>query len=173
MGVDMENLMSIGDFSSHSRLSQKPLLRRVLEEEPMYAVVTKRVPEQPYVSRSRHVHVGELDPFITSTFEELGAEWGNGPAPFVLYHGAVNTEEDGPVEVCVPKAEGDQQLPAGEVAFTQISGNQCQFPEILGAYESVYRWAKEHARAADGPPREIYFCEPTEDLRMEIALPLR
>jgi DNA-binding transcriptional MerR regulator len=148
-------------------------VKRILKEEPMYDVFTKRVPEQAYVSRSKRVYVRDLEPFITSTFSELGAAWGNEPAPFVLYHGPVNAEEDGPVEVCVPKADGDAHLPEGEVAFTRISGSQCNFPEILGAYESVYRWAKEHGREPDGPPREIYFCEPEEDLRMEIALPLR
>jgi DNA-binding transcriptional MerR regulator len=150
-------------------------VKRILKEEPMYDVLTKKVAAQKYVSRKKRVLVPELEPFITSTFSELGADWGKEPAPFVLYHGPVNAEEDGPVEVCVPKAEGDQQLGAGEVAFTQISGSQCEFPEILGAYESVYRWAKEHGREADGPPREIYFCEPESDpeLRMEIALPLR
>jgi DNA-binding transcriptional MerR regulator len=150
-------------------------VKRILKEESMYDVLTKHVPEQPYVSRSRRVYVRDLEPFITSTFSELGAEWGKEPAPFVLYHGQVNAEEDGPVEVCVPKGDGERRLPEGEVAFTQISGSQCEFPEILGAYESVYRWAKEHGREPDGPPREIYFCdsEQAEELRMEIALPLR
>jgi DNA-binding transcriptional MerR regulator len=150
-------------------------VKRILKEEPMYDVLTKRLPEQAYVSRSKRVYVRDLEPFITSTFSELGAEWGKEPAPFVLYHGPVNAEEDGPIEVCVPKAGGERRLAAGEVAFTHISGSQCNFPEILGAYESVYRWAKEHGREPDGPPREIYFCdlEQNEELRMEIALPLR
>jgi effector-binding domain-containing protein len=73
----------------------------------------------------------------------------------------------------VPKADGEKRLPAGEVAFTAISGSQCEFPEILGAYESVYRWAKEHGREPDGPAREIYLSGPDEELRMEIAVPLR
>jgi DNA-binding transcriptional MerR regulator len=146
-------------------------VKRILKEEPMYDVLIKRVGEQTYVSRSKRVLVPDLEPFITSTFDELG-ESDDGP-PFVLYHGPVNAEEDGPVEVCVPKAEGDKQLPAGEVAFTAISGSQCEFPEILGAYESVYRWAKEHGREPDGPAREIYLSRPEEELRMEIALPLR
>jgi DNA-binding transcriptional MerR regulator/effector-binding domain-containing protein len=146
-------------------------VKRILKEEPMYDVVTKRVGEQAYVSRSKHVLVPDLEPFILSTFEELG-ESDDGP-PFVLYHGPVNTEEDGPVEVCVPKADGEKRLPAGEVAFTAISGSQCEFPEILGAYESVYRWAKEHGREPDGPAREIYVSGPGEEPRMEIAVPLR
>jgi DNA-binding transcriptional MerR regulator len=251
VSVDMENLMSIGEFASASRLSQKALrlygenallppawvdpdsgyryyrpeqlreatliallrrtgmpladirsfmsdptverleeyerqgadefaerrrvlryVKRVLKEEPMYDVLTKSVPETTYVSRSKRVLVPELVPFICSAFDELGLSDHDGH-PFVLYHGAVNAEEDGPVEVCVPKTDGQNRLPAGEVAFTEISGSQCDFPEILGAYEAVYRWAKEKGREPDGPPREIYLNARDEELRMEIALPLR
>jgi DNA-binding transcriptional MerR regulator/effector-binding domain-containing protein len=146
-------------------------VKRVLKEEPMYDVLTKSVPETTYVSRSRRVRVPELTSFICSAFDELGQS-DDGPS-FVLYHGPVNAEEDGPVEVCVPKTEGQNRLPAGEIAFTQISGSQCEFPEILGAYEAVYRWAKEKGREPDGPPREIYLNTADEELRMEIALPLR
>lgn len=146
-------------------------VKRILKEEPMYDVLTKRVREQTYVSRSKRVLVPELEPFIRSTFDELGQS-DNGPT-FVLYHGPVNAEDDGPVEVCVPKVDGDKELPAGEVAFTEISGSHCNFPEILGAYESVYRWVQEHGREADGPAREIYLNGPEEELRMEIAVPMR
>jgi DNA-binding transcriptional MerR regulator len=146
-------------------------VKRILKEEPMYDVLTKRVREQTYASRSKRVLIPELEPFICSTFDELGQS-DNGP-PFVLYHGPVNAEDDGPVEVCVPKVDGEKELPAGEVAFTEISGSQCNFPEILGAYESVYRWVKEHGREADGPAREIYLHGPEEELRMEIAVPMR
>jgi DNA-binding transcriptional MerR regulator len=146
-------------------------VKRVLKEEQMYDVLTKRVEEQPYVSRSKRVGIRELVPFISEGFNEFGdAEGGR---PFVLYHGAVTVEEDGPVEVCMPKAAGDKRLPAGEVAFTEISGSQCDFPEILGAYEAVYRWAKEHGRDVDGPAREIYLNDMGDDLHMEIAVPLR
>jgi effector-binding domain-containing protein len=137
----------------------------------MYDVLTRQVSEQPYVGRTKRVLVADLEPFIISTFEELGEA--EGDHPFVLYHGAVNTEEDGPVEVCVPQRGGDKRLPAGEVAFTEIAGQQCSFPEILGAYEAVYRWAKEHGREPDGPPREIYLNGFGEELHMQIALPLR
>ena len=137
----------------------------------MYDVLTKSVPETTYVSRSKRVLVPELESFIFAMFGELGSA--DEGSPFVLYHGPVNAEEDGPVEVCVPKADGKNHLPAGQVAFTEISGRQCDFPEILGAYEAVYRWAKEKGREPAGPPREIYLNTPDEELRMEIALPLR
>jgi effector-binding domain-containing protein len=117
------------------------------------------------------VLVPDLEPFIVDTFGELGRD--DAPAPgFVLYHGAVNNDEDGPVEVCVPKADGDKRLPAGETAFTEISGDQCQFPQILGAYEAVYRWVKEQGREANGPAREIYLRGPGGDEQLQIAVPL-
>ncbi len=133
------------EFAERQRLLQ--YVKRILKEEPMYDVLTKQVGEQPYVSRTRHVLVPELESFIAHTFRELGRDAVGEPG-FVLYHGPVNAEEDGPVEVCVPAVGGDKRLPAGEIAFTEISGEQCQFPEILGAYEAVYRWAKENGREA-------------------------
>jgi DNA-binding transcriptional MerR regulator len=157
------------DFAERRRLLR--YVKRILKEEPMYDVLTKQVAEQPYLSSTKRVLVPELDAYIYTTFEALG-EPDDGPA-FVLYHGPVNQDEDGPVEVCVPNTNGDKSLPAGEVAFTEISGSQCQFPEILGAYEAVYRWAKDHGREPDGPAREIYLSPEPDDLRMEIAVPLR
>jgi DNA-binding transcriptional MerR regulator len=147
-------------------------LKVILKEGSMYEVLTKRVAEQSYVSKSARVLVGELEPFIFASFAELRRDDAAAP-PFVLYHGPVNHEEDGPIEVCVPSRDGDKRLPEGEVAFTDISGPQCDFPDILGAYESVYQWAKEHGREPDGPPREIYLSRSDEELRMQIALPLR
>ena len=136
-----------------------------------YRAVDAGFATQRDVSRTKRVLVPELDMFLSTTLEEL-ADSDFGPA-FTLFHGPVNHDEDGPVEVCAPTTNGDKRLPAGEVAFTEISGSQCQFPEILGAYEAVYRWAKEHGREPNGPAREIYRGDPAEELRMEIAVPLR
>ena len=146
-------------------------VKRILKGGPMYDVLTKRVDERRYVSRTRRVLVPELDHYINESFEALGEP--DGAPPFVLYHGPVNHEEDGPVEVCVPRSDGDKRLPAGDVAFIEISGPQCQFPEILGAYEAVYRWAKGRGRDPDGPAREIYLNPDPAELHMEIAVPLR
>jgi DNA-binding transcriptional MerR regulator len=146
-------------------------VRRILKEEPMYDVLTRQVDEQHYVSRKQNVLVAELEPFIVDTFHELGRNAAREPG-FVLYHGPVNDEEDGPVEVCVPTRDGDQSLPAGEIAFTEITGEQCRFPEILGAYDAVYRWVKENGRAPAGPSREIYLRGPGPDEQLQIAVPL-
>jgi DNA-binding transcriptional MerR regulator len=150
-------------------------LRRRLKEVPMFQVETKRVGAQPYVSRTKKVRVPDLEPFINQTISELWQAYQPAGSAFTLYHGAVNEDEDGPVEVGVPAADGDKQLPAGEVAYTIATGDQCQFPEILGAYEAVARWAKENGRELDGPPREIYHSDPDagEEDRFEIAWPIR
>ena len=145
--------------------------KRLLKEEPMYDVLTTTMDEQPYVSRTKRVLVPELEPFIVDSFRELGRDRATRPG-FVLYHGPVNAEEDGPVEVCVPRDGGDRRLPAGEIAFTEISGEQCQFPEILGAYEAVYRWVKENGREPSGPAREIYLSGPGGDEQLQIAVPV-
>jgi DNA-binding transcriptional MerR regulator len=168
--LDQHEQRTVAEFAERRRVLR--YAKRVVREEPMYDVVTKYVEEQPYVSRASRVYVRDLERFICDTFAELGSAEAAAP-PFVLYHGPVNHEEDGPVEACVPKPDGENRLPAGEVAFTAISGAQCDFPEILGAYESVYRWAREHGREPAGSPREVYVNRTDEPLRMEIALPLR
>ena len=148
------------------------LLRRAgMPLAEVYDVLTKQVEEQPYVSRTKRVLVPELEPFIVDTFRELGRDGAPEPG-FVLYHGPVNHEEDGPVEACVPQPDGDKRLPAGEIAFTEISGEQCRFPEILGAYDAVYRWIREHGREASGPSREIYLAGPRGGEQVQIAVPL-
>jgi DNA-binding transcriptional MerR regulator len=158
-----------GEFAERRRVLR--YVKRILKEEPMYDVLTKHVDEQPYVSRKKNALVPELEPFIVDTFRELGRDGAREPG-FVLYHGPVNSEEDGPVEVCVPTDGGDQRLPAGEIAFTEISGEQCRFPEILGAYDAVYRWVKQNGREAAGPSREIYLRGPGPDEQLQIAVPL-
>ena len=148
-------------------------IRRILKEDPMYDILTKQVDGISYVSRSTRTTIEGLDEFITRTVENLKAQSdGSGPA-FVLYHGAVTEEDDGPVEVCVPTAGGDKDLPAGEVAFLEIEGEETDYPFVLGAYKALYHWAKERGRQLSGSPREIYLFRPGETLRMEIAFPLR
>jgi len=168
-------LRAYEDRATAAFAEQRRILRytnRLLKEESMYDVLIRRVAEQRYVSRSKRLYVKDLEPFIAATFDELGAAEAPRPA-FVLYHGPVNEEDDGPVEACVPRADGEAVLPKGEIAFTAISGEDCDFPQILGAYEAVYRWAKDHGREVDGPAREIYLAGFGEELRMEIAVPLR
>jgi DNA-binding transcriptional MerR regulator len=157
------------DFAEQRRVLR--YIQRILKEEPMFDVQTKQVPVQRYVSRSTEVYVKDLEPFITDTLKQLFEEYEPAGHPFSLFHGPVNHEENGPVEVGLPTSDGDKELAAGEVAFTIATGHQCDFPEILGAYDAVARWASEQGRELDGAPREIYLWDPAkgETPEMEIA----
>ena len=77
------------------------------------------------------------------------------------------------LEVGVPRDDGDHVLPAGELAVTVVEGEQCEFPHIVGAYDAITRWASEHGRQLDCPPREVYLSADDEPLRIQIAWPLR
>ena len=143
-------------------------VRSFLKEEEMYEVQVKEVPEQPYVGRSNRMRVDELERFITETIDTLMAENELTGHPFAVYHGEVTEKADGPVEVCVPVAGAGKRLPAGEVAYTFVSDGQCQYPEIIGAYDAIATWAKSNGRELAGPPREIYI----DQKRWEIAWPI-
>jgi DNA-binding transcriptional MerR regulator len=162
--------LATAEFAERRRVLR--YVRKLIEEGTMYDVQTKTTDRQQYAGRSRKITVQELETFIYDTFEELGARAAPAPA-FVIYHGPVNEDDDGPVEVGVPHDDGDRVLDAGEVAFTAIRGEQCVFPEILGAYEAVYRWASDNGREVAGPPREVYLNDRGEEERIEITVPLK
>ena len=147
-------------------------VKRVLEEVPMFDVTTKQMAAQRFRSRTASVKTGEFDRFATAVMEELGPA-APGGVPFTIYHGRVNDEEDGPVEICVPRADGDRELGPVEVAFTVAEGDDCEFPVILGAYDAVARWAHENGRELAGPPRELYLDGRVGGTRMEVAWPVR
>jgi DNA-binding transcriptional MerR regulator len=145
-------------------------VRNMLKEGAMFEVEVQKAPAQRYVSRTRRVRIEELEPFIIETIRELRE--GASGAPFAVYHGEVNELSDGPVEVGVPRSDGDKLLPAGELAVTTAEGDECDFPHILGAYDAIARWAEEHGRKLDCSPREIYLNGDDEPLRMQVAWPL-
>ncbi len=149
-------------------------------------VNVRTVERQPIVSITRHVKVDQLDTHIRGSLDTLYAlveRQGSKPtgAPFGIYHGPVNNEDDGPMEVCVPvsqtlPADGDaraSELPGGKVAYVLLEGEQCNFPAILQGYDAVYDWIRANGYEPDGPPREIWLMRPGEPERMEVAWPLR
>jgi effector-binding domain-containing protein len=139
----------------------------------MFEVEVKQVPAQRYSSRTANVLVAELSPFIVESIQQLGESGRDGP-PFAVYHGQVNEIDDGPVEVGVPQSGGDRELPGGEVAYTTVAGDDCEFPQILGAYDAIVGWAKEHERDFAGPPREVYLSGGPDEPqpRWEVVWPL-
>jgi DNA-binding transcriptional MerR regulator len=145
-------------------------------------VNVKKIPAQQVVSLTRHVKVPKLDATITqsiSTLQTLLQEQNASgkDAPFGIFHGAINEQEDGPIEVCIPvdgtlKAEGDvqvKQLAGGKAACVTMLGAQCDFPDILGAYDAAADWIQKNGYQMAEPPREIWHSGPGENAKMEIV----
>jgi hypothetical protein len=146
-------------------------------------VHVRDVPAQGVVTRRRALTAEELPEFIASAIGELaalaaGAGGVAGP-PFVVYHGEVSWESDGPVEVCVPVVENERAhrfAPEHSEAYVQVPKSRVQFPSILEAFEAVRAWPEAHGRVALGPPREIYFADfgraQSDEMVCDVAVPV-
>lgn len=145
--------------------------------EAMYEIKVRSVPEQRVLTMQRALFVRDLPPFIDEAMGRLQALAGehripvSAAAPFVVYHGEVNDDSDGPVEVCLPVdrdvlAEGDdvrlRSEPAQQEAFTRLVRSQVDFPGILDAYAALERWIRVQGREMAGSPREVYFSDSAE-----------
>ena len=142
------------------------------KEEAMFDIDTRHVPEQKVLTIQRHVHAPELPPFIRTSMHEILDHLslhGLHPAghPFVVFHGRVDDDSDGPVEMCVPfmgtmEPAGDMRIrmePEHHEAYARVTKAQLVFPDILGAYDAVERHLRERSLDATGAPREVYFAD--------------
>jgi DNA-binding transcriptional MerR regulator len=168
-------------------------IRRILEgkEKRMpYKVDQKELTDTLTISICDEVSIADLIPYIDRSIASLRAfaeEKGlkvTGP-PMGIYHGEVNEDSNGPVEICLP-FEGEampteaitiQTLKGGPVAYTFTTVEQARFPEILQAYDAVHEWIRQSGHQITESPREIYLA-PEEEVSqhepfIEIAWPFR
>ena len=86
---------------------------------------------------------------------------------FVIFHGEVSHDSDGPVEVCVPiAAPGSRPAvatdrnwrtePAHREAYVTVTKAEFEIPVILSVYDAIRRWIESSHHAVVGSPREIY-----------------
>lgn len=143
--------------------------------DTMYEVKTRQVPAQRVLTVSRHLKVPHLEPFLMKAMGDLPTALEGTPARtdshcFVIFHGEVSEDSDGPVEVCLP-FEGELDAPAGmdiriepahQEAFTTVTLEQCSYPTILEAYDAVHGFLKTEGLEPTGSPREVYFVEHTK-----------
>ena len=154
----------------------------------MYDVTTREVPEQRVLVEQRHVTQPELMTWLPDAFVRvatLATQHGgiSGPA-FAIFHGEVNEDSDGPVEVCVPidnlpadpPGVAVRHEPAHREAYVRLRKAQVEFPQILSAYDAVVEWLRANGMEVGGPPREIYFTDfmaaGPEDEVCDVAYPL-
>jgi DNA-binding transcriptional MerR regulator len=154
----------------------------------MFEVQQREVPEQLLLTEQRHIRVPELSDWMGSAFGRLeaSAERFGGPAgpALAIFHGEVNDDSDGPVEVCVPIDRSRDPgtdvpariEPAHREAFVRINKAMVEYPQILTAYDAVERWVTSNGIAMTGAPREVYFTDfmaagPNDEV-CDIAFPI-
>jgi DNA-binding transcriptional MerR regulator len=155
----------------------------------MFEIQQRDVPKHTVLTDRRHLLVDELPDWIAATMGRLlqSAEGYGGvvSAPFVVYHGEVNQDSDGPVEVCVPVGAAPQEStdsairsePAHSEAYVRLTKAQVEYPQILSAYDAVAQWIGSNGRAVSGSPREVYFTDwnaagPGDEV-CDVAFPMR
>ena len=155
----------------------------------MFEIRERDVPEQVVLTEQRHVLVEELQRWLPEAMTRLTTSaqgyGGVAGAPFVVYHGEVNEDSDGPVEVCVPigpaqeaaTAAAMRREPAHREAYVRITKAQVDYPQILSAYDVVAEWIGTQGRSVAGSPREVYFAGwdaagPTDEV-CDVAFPVR
>jgi DNA-binding transcriptional MerR regulator len=134
----------------------------------MFDVQERQVPEQLVLTEQRHVNAGELPEFIGSAGQRLmktaDAHGGVTGPMFVVYHGEVNEDSDGPVEVCLPIEAADadaatRREPAHREAYVRLVKAQVEYPQILSAFDAVAGWVGTHGLTMAAAPREVYFAD--------------
>jgi len=129
-------------------------------------------PSLQYVSRSKQLGAAAIDAYVRETITALRTEHRAVGRPFSRYHGCSKHDEQ-IVEVCLPTADGDESLPEQEVAFTVVRGSECDYPQILEAYDALVAYAAERGRELGPVPRETYLTELNAHAReIEISFPL-
>lgn len=145
-------------------------------------VNVKAIPTQQVLSFTCKTKVDQLDKIIgdtlyamQNTLKEQGLE--AVAAPFGIFHGPINQQEDGPLEICLPvngtvTAKDDvvvKQLSGGDAACVVMLGADCDFPAIVGAYDSAADWINKNGYTMAEPPREVWHSAPGQDAKMEIV----
>lgn len=145
-------------------------------------VVVKDIPTQQIISITRRHTADGLGKQQEKDIGELISLANNSGiqttgAPFGIYHGPVSEQEDGPVETCVAitgkvETKGDivaRQLMGGKAACVVILGDQCHYPELLGAYDAAVDWIQKNGYEMIEPPREVWYTGPGPDAKWEIV----
>ena len=137
----------------------------------MFTIEERDIPYQIVLTDHRHVTAAELEPWLDVCMphlHEVAHATGGVTGPgFIIFHGEVNEESDGPVEVCIPvdpARKDDFNLPtrvepAHREAYTRITKSMVEFPQILTAYDAVEKWIADNGRTIAESPREVFFTD--------------
>lgn len=155
------------------------------EEEPVYDIDLRDVPERTLLSAERRLTVESLEPFVreatAAVTDHLDAAGIVDRDPVrVVFHGLVTEDSDGPVEVAVPfvgsvAPVGELRVRlqhAGREAFVALSREQADFPAILGAYDALGEWVEQQGLTRAGSPAEVHLPGGPEEHFLDVTWPV-
>lgn len=161
----------LGSLIEHLRGSESPA-------SAAYPVSVRQMPDRRVLTRTRELHSDEQSAVREEFFEVVqtaGVErmGGTTGAPFVIYHGEVSADSDGPIEWCWPipdeRAEELAALlpdltlrtdPAHQEAYVHYGATTLlHSARIVLAAQSLLAWAREQDRHAIGGLRLVYLDE--------------
>ncbi|MFI9331656.1 MerR family transcriptional regulator [Kitasatospora sp. NPDC052868] len=136
----------------------------------MYEMAERDVPEQKVLFIRRHVNAEGLLGFLGEATEAIFAHMRatgaclSGPL-FIIYHGIVSDDSDGPVEVCVPTMNtvepvgeiGVRIEPAHREAYTELGKKHRDFATIVGVHDAVLAWIDEQGYERIAGSREVNY----------------
>ncbi len=154
----------------------------------MFEIEERDVTEQTVLTEQRHTTVGGLQAWLDDCMPRLhtvaAAHGGVAGPAFIIYHGEVNEESDGPVEVCIPIDPARRETiggptrvePAHREAYARIRKSVVEYPQILTAYDAVEAWIATNGKSVSDSPREVYFADfmnaGPDDEVVDIAFPI-
>lgn len=172
----------------HLMLHRERLAERMAQQERRLAYLELLIEREdgimPYEvtiveERPQHIASTTIHTNLSRVGQDIGAGFGTlvqtmgaqgvqpAGAPLIVYHGIIDEETDGDIEICIPVAApfpdtGEvrgRELEGGAMATTMHRG---PYDEIAPAYHTVTGWISEHGHTIVGPPREVYLNDPTE-----------
>jgi len=147
------------------------------EDTAMLDIAVREVPERTLLSAQRHLTVDRLTEFATDLVLRIGdgtvpGICGIEGAPFLIYYGLVDEDNDGPVEFCraVPTDQADRivtRFPdlvirreaAHQEAYVRLTKAESGPVDGLRAFQALERWAADHTAQLTAP-RTVYFADP-------------
>lgn len=154
-----------------------------------FEIREREVPDQLVLTEQRHLHVDLLSAWLGATMcrlAEAAQEFGGVVGPmFAIYHGEVDEDSDGPVEVCAPispsleasSGPAMRREPGHHEAYVRLIKAQVEYPQILSAFDAVARWISSRGKSLAGDAREVYFADwgsaaPSDEV-CDVAFPTR
>jgi DNA-binding transcriptional MerR regulator len=142
------------------------------EEQAVYDIDLRRLPERTLVSINRHVDMSGTAAFFDEAFTRLRAAGpgltGIDGVPFLVFYGEVSEDSDGPIELCRPVEcapevpDGDLQHrvePAHEEAYIRVTMREMGWPALLPACDALERWTRENGRQPAGALRQLLIAD--------------